>query len=72
MPAFVEISQSWAVDKIYFYKLLGTIHPDPSKPSELEANAVANEGHPDHPRFLEVLKHPIMRSKEVELYNLAG
>ena len=72
MPAFVEISQSWAVDKIYFYKLLGTIHPDPSEPSELEANAVVNEGHPDHPRFLEVLKHPIMRSKEVELYNLAG
>ncbi|WP_298350814.1 radical SAM protein [Rhodoblastus sp.] len=65
IPAFVELGQHWAADNIQFIKLYG--HTD-----DYQSNAVVDESHPEHQRFLEVLKHPILRSKEVDLFNIAS
>lgn len=70
MPAFVELGQHWSADHVIFMKLLPIFHPDNWKSDDFVANAVLDESHPDHPRFLKVLKNPILRSKEVNLYNL--
>lgn len=69
MPAFVELGQAWAVDKVMFTKLTNfeSFHSN-----EFQSNAVLETSHPDHPTFLQVLKHPILRSKVVDLFNIAS
>ena len=69
MPAFVELGQAWAVDKVMFTKLTNfeSFHAN-----EFQRNAVVETSHPDHLKFLEVLKHPILRSKVVDLFNIAS
>lgn len=72
MPAFVELGQHWSVDRVVFGKLLPQVHPKSSDWSEFEENAVVEENHPDHSSFLQVLKHPILKSTEVDLLNVAS
>ena len=71
MPAFVELGHRWSVDRVLFSKLFGILHAESLDADELRANAVVDEDHPDHARLLEVLRHPILRSKEVDLFNIA-
>jgi wyosine [tRNA(Phe)-imidazoG37] synthetase (radical SAM superfamily) len=69
MPAFVELGQRWSVDKVWFEKLsnFGTFNAD-----DFEKHSVTDSSHPNHSRFLEVLRNPILRSKEVDLFNVAS
>ena len=72
MPAFVELGQRWSVDRVLFSKLFYTPRAGTLDFADFAAQAIADDDHTDHPRFLEVLKHPIMRSKEVNLFNIAA
>lgn len=71
MPAFVELGRSWSVDRVLFSKLFTTLHAESFDTEALKANSVIDDNHPDHGRFLEVLRHPILRSTEVDLFNIA-
>jgi hypothetical protein len=70
MPAFVELGQKWSVDLVVFSKLLPTSRAISADTPEFNLNAVVDERHPAYPRLLEVLRHPILRSKEVDLFNI--
>ncbi len=72
MPAFVELGQHWSVDRVVFSKIFYTPRAGTLESADFAANAIADDDHPDHPRFLEVLKHPILRSKEVDLFNIVA
>lgn len=69
MPAFVELGRRWGVDKVMFTKLtnFGSFNY-----REFQKNSVTESNHPDHSIFLQVLKHPILQSKEVDLFNIAS
>lgn len=72
MPAFVELGHHWSVDRVLFSRLFHTLHADSSSSAEFKANAVTDDRHCDHTRFLQVLKHPILRSEKVDLFNITS
>lgn len=71
MPAFVQLGQRWSVDRVLFSRLFPTLSGS-SNPADFNANAITDDRHPKHARFLEVLNHPIMGSKEVDLTTIAS
>lgn len=72
MPRFVELGEEWSVDRVLFSRLFHTLHGEPSDSDEFQANAVVDSRHPDHSHFLEVLKHPLLRSETVDLFNITS
>ena len=71
MPAFVELGQKWSADEILFSRLFPVLHSGSQNIEAFNQNAIADEGHPEHSEFLKILAHPIMRSKGVNLTNIA-
>lgn len=72
MPAFVDLGLNWSVDRILFSKMFYTPRAGMRDYIEYRANAVTDNDHPDHQRLLEVLRHPILRSKQVDLFNIGA
>lgn len=72
MPAFVELGKKWAADEILFSRLFPVLHSGSQNIEAFNQNAIAEEVHPEHSEFLKVLANPIMRSKEVNLTNIAA
>ncbi len=70
MPAFVELGQRWSADRVTFSKLFYTPRAGSFDIFNYKDNAIAEEDHPDYRKFLNVLQHPIMREKIVELFNV--
>lgn len=71
MPAFVELGKKWAADEILFSRLFPVLHSGSQNVETFNQNAIAEEAHPEHSEFLKVLSNPIMKSKEVNLTNIA-
>ena len=67
MPAFVEMTRAWGFDRALFLKLvnIGSFTSD-----QLRENDVCNPLHPEYEDFLAVLRDPIMRWREAELFNV--
>ena len=65
MPDFVRLGRRFDIDGVYFKQLVdwGTFSDE-----EFAARAVHLPGHPDHPEFLRILGHPLL--KDVPLENL--
>ena len=68
VPGFVELGNAFCADQIYFSHLA---HWGTFSREELRARSIHLPGHPKHEQFLEVLKHPSLRSEKVDLGNLS-
>jgi len=67
MPSFVKLGKKLGVDKVYFQRISnwGTYSS-----SEYQKKNMADPSHPAHQRFLQVCKHPLMRSSIIKKGNL--
>jgi MoaA/NifB/PqqE/SkfB family radical SAM enzyme len=72
MPDFVRLGKNWGVDKIVFGKLMPQVHPSVDDTVFFEANAVAEERHPEYQNFLEILSDPILSDPLVDMFNVSS
>jgi hypothetical protein len=68
MVAFVELGKQWRADGVIFIRMLnmGSFSAE-----TFQAKDVSDPRHPLHPRFLEILRHPVLRDPYVNLLSLA-
>jgi iron-sulfur cluster protein/radical SAM family protein len=67
MPAFAELGLRLGCDRVCFKQIVnwGTYSPE-----EFRRRAVQSAGHPEHGRFLEVLRDPVFQHPKVYLHDL--
>lgn len=68
MAAFVELGRRWGVSSVFFNKAanFGTFDAE-----EYKKNTVFSMDHHNDLKFLEMMKNPILRSNNVNLFNVA-
>jgi len=67
MPQFVRLGKEWAVDKIMFIRLFNS---GSFSGASFRESDVADPQHPEHAKFLEALRDPILEDPVVDLFTI--
>lgn len=69
MPAFVELGRRLGCDTVIFQKI---VNAQNAFMTDYEDRAIHLPDHPERADFLEVLRHPALKERIVEMYSIGG